>query len=397
MTADSPLDFSFSTLLRQPHVRELFSILNTHGIDARIVGGAVRDALLGIPIHDIDMAVATDPLRVSAILKAYAPVIPTGLAHGTVTVIFPGNTFQLTSLRRDTATFGRHADVQFDMSFEEDAKRRDFTINALYLDQEGHLFDYFSGQEDLKKGLIRFIGDPMARIQEDYLRILRYFRMQTVYGSGLWHEESLKACSLLAKGVDILSRERIRYEFFKIVTHLRAPFVIATMDKKGILKHVSGQADVTTFQKYSEAEKRYALTSSVVHRLYTLYHEKTLSAMTKEFVLTKNEQKLWSLIMRCGKENPSETELLYFYGKDFAQKFFILKETLLEETIADRMTKLNALELREFPLEASDFQAIGLSGKALGHALSKAKKYWCEKDFHPTRNDLLRKIKSDKT
>lgn len=189
---------------------DAFELLKILG-DARIVGGAVRDNLLGVPVHDIDIATSRTPDEVMAMSLH---TIPTGIEHGTITVIYKGNSYQVTTLREDIETDGRHAVVKFGKSYERDAARRDFTMNALSMDLKGVVYDYFKGIEDAKAGRVRFIGDAHARIKEDYLRILRFFRFTSRFGTEP-DAEGLAACLSLQAGLDGLSRERVRDELLK--------------------------------------------------------------------------------------------------------------------------------------------------------------------------------------
>lgn len=385
---------SLQSLLDLPHIAEALTLLKDHGVEARIVGGAVRDALMGIPIHDIDIAVGAEPSQVMSILKPHCHVIPTGLNHGTITAVFSKNAFQITSLRTDVETFGRHATVAYGTSFEEDAARRDFTINAMYLDSNGVLYDYFNGQEDLKNGLIRFIGDPLARIQEDYLRILRFFRMYAYFGKTDWHEASLKACKDLAAGMSNLSKERIRHEFFKII---EAPNVLETLDfmaTHAVLDVLTFSFDKASLKVYIEGEKKYALEVNVLFRLYAFYWANDLKSLATGFVFTKKERLLWSRIYNLQQQSDIwVAELLYREGMDVARHVLCLLEAISNNSFGEQFKKLQQLKLVDFPLKAEDLQALGLSGKALGDALKSAEKYWYENDFLPQKSDLILFIK----
>ncbi|WP_298162504.1 CCA tRNA nucleotidyltransferase [Acidocella sp.] len=211
--------------------------------EARIVGGAVRDALLGCEIADIDMASPLTPDRVMARARAAGlRAVPTGLDHGTVTVVAAGRGFEVTTLRRDVATDGRHALVEFTDDWREDAARRDFTINAMSMDQNGRIFDYFGGQADLEAGRVRFVGRAAARIREDYLRALRYFRFFARYGRGQPDEVALAAISANRAGVAGLSAERVWHEL-KLI--LQAPLpctAVRLMAESGVLDVVWPEA-----------------------------------------------------------------------------------------------------------------------------------------------------------
>ncbi len=230
-----------AALLRAPALREVLALLNTEGEEARLVGGAVRNALLGRPVHEYDVATTAPPAAVIARAKAAGlRSIPTGLAHGTVTVLVRGEPFEITTLREDVETDGRHATIRFGRDFAQDALRRDFTINALSLDREGRLHDYTGGLADLAAGHVRFIGDAGRRIREDYLRVLRFFRFSADYAAGPLDAEGCAAAIRERAGLAILSRERVRQELLKLLGAHRAAPVLATMAESGLLGPLLG-------------------------------------------------------------------------------------------------------------------------------------------------------------
>ncbi|MGI9492560.1 MAG: CCA tRNA nucleotidyltransferase [Geminicoccaceae bacterium] len=207
--------------LRSKASRRLLTALSAEDHPVRFVGGCVRDGLLGdlTPKGDLDLATPARPDQIIALLeKAGIKVIPTGLAHGTVTAVCSGQTFEITTLREDIACDGRHAEVRFTDDFAADAARRDFTINAMSVDCQGQLFDYFGGREDLADGRVRFVGDAQQRVREDYLRILRFFRFFASYGRPPTDQQALEACRHGAHGIKTLSGERIRVEMLKLLS-----------------------------------------------------------------------------------------------------------------------------------------------------------------------------------
>jgi poly(A) polymerase len=202
----------------------------------RLVGGAVRDSLLGLPASDLDLCTPLPPGDVLARLEAAGvKAIPTGIAHGTVTAIADGQRFEVTTLRRDVATDGRRAVVAFTDDWREDAARRDFTINALSADPDGTVHDYFGGFADLAAQRVRFIGDPVARIREDGLRILRFFRFHARFGGAEPDADGLAACTAQARALMALSRERIRDEWFRLLEGPNPVATVALMQRAGIL------------------------------------------------------------------------------------------------------------------------------------------------------------------
>jgi poly(A) polymerase len=221
-------------LLDRPGLQKVFSALA--GAEVRVVGGAVRNALLGEPVADIDLAVAAVPQDVLGKAEgAGLRVVPTGIDHGTLTLIVDGAHFEITSLREDVETDGRRAKVRFGGDFAADARRRDFTINALSVDARGQLHDYVGGLDDLAARRVRFIGDPEQRIAEDYLRILRFFRFSACCGEGPLDPDGLHACIARREGIATLSRERLGVEMLKILASPRSCAVIETMSAAGLL------------------------------------------------------------------------------------------------------------------------------------------------------------------
>jgi poly(A) polymerase len=213
--------------LNWPQTQSLIEAFAVRGDALRFVGGAVRDALLDREVQDVDAATLLLPSDTMALLeKSGIRVIPTGVAHGTVTAVIGGKSFEITTLRKDITTDGRHAEVAYTDDWKVDASRRDFTMNALYLSPSGDLFDYFGGAEDARAGRVRFIGDANKRISEDFLRALRFFRFYAHYGIGEPDADALAACGVQASYIATLSGERVQHELSKL---LQAPKSFATL------------------------------------------------------------------------------------------------------------------------------------------------------------------------
>lgn len=251
-------------ILATPGLTAIFALLNRDGEEARIVGGAVRNALLGLSVSDIDIATTATPDQVMRRAdEAGLRALPTGIDHGTVTVLVDHKPFEITTLREDIATDGRHATVEFGRDFARDAARRDFTMNALYARADGTIEDYVDGLTDLAARRVRFIGDAHQRIREDYLRILRLFRFHAIYGEGTLDKDALHAAIELRDGLDRLSRERIRTETMKLLVARQATSTLIIMRDHGFLDHVLGGV------AHVEAMGRIAASDSIL-RLGTL-------------------------------------------------------------------------------------------------------------------------------
>ena len=222
-------------------MQRLFAVLNGDGEEARVVGGAVRNAVLGETVHEIDFATTAVPDEIIRRAKAaQLRCIPTGIDHGTVTVLVEGAAFEVTTLREDVETDGRRARVRFGRSFEHDAMRRDFTINALSVTADRRIFDYTRGLHDIAIRRVRFIGEARQRIREDYLRILRFFRFHAAYGGDEMDAAAFHAVIAERSGLSLLSRERIRAELMKLVSARRAAPVLDDMSGTGILQPIIG-------------------------------------------------------------------------------------------------------------------------------------------------------------
>lgn len=249
-----------ASLLERPQLRRLLEVFNGGGEETRIVGGAVRNALLGRPVTEVDCATTMLPEgTVRRAREAGFKAVPTGIEHGTITVIVDGEPFEITTLREDVETDGRHAVVHFGRDFVRDAKRRDFTINALSLGRDGQLCDYTDGVADLAARRVRFIGEARTRIREDYLRIMRFFRFHAEYAQGDPDPEGLAASGAERQGLAILSKERVRHELMKLLVARRAEDTIRVLADHGFLTWLlGGAAELGRFRRvaaYDESEQ----------------------------------------------------------------------------------------------------------------------------------------------
>jgi poly(A) polymerase len=229
----------------EPATLAVLGALSAEGVEARFVGGSVRDALLGRPIGDVDIATPAPPNRVIELLeKSRIKVVPTGLAHGTVTAIAgtPPRHFEITTLRRDVETFGRHARVAFDADWAADALRRDFTINAIFLTPDGTIDDPVGGLADLRARRIRFVGDPATRIAEDVLRLLRYYRFEARFGTGNGDPQARAACRAAAPLLPTLSAERVAQELLKLLDAQDPTAALQMMQDDGVLAVILPEA-----------------------------------------------------------------------------------------------------------------------------------------------------------
>jgi poly(A) polymerase len=263
---------ALAELLGRPALARLLEVLNGGGEETRIVGGAVRNALLGRRIADVDLATTATPEVVSARAESAGfKAVPTGIDHGTVTVIAEGTPYEVTTLREDVETHGRRATVRFGRDFETDARRRDFTINALSVAADGAVHDYVGGLADIAARRVVFIGEPAARIREDYLRILRFFRFNAAYAEGPLDPAGFAAALRERKGLDILSRERVRAEILKLVVARRAVEVVQALSDAGFAQlFLGGVVELGRFLRAAAFEHEEGGHPDPVHRLGAL-------------------------------------------------------------------------------------------------------------------------------
>ena len=380
-----------AALLDQPGVRRALAALDVKGAETRLVGGCVRDALLGNPSADIDLATTLLP---DAVMDAARRVpglkaVPTGIEHGTVTLVTGDGPIEVTTLREDVETDGRHAVVRFGGDFARDAERRDFTVNALSLGADGRLHDTVGGLPDLAAGRVRFIGDPATRIREDALRILRFFRFHARFGAGPPDAAALAACIAARDALDRLSRERVRAEFLKLLTAPGGVPMVGTLSATGLLQRITGGV-----AERGRLERASAAALSPVMRLAALSVESRQDAdrLRERLRLSKQEYALLTgyadaladLHGRAGIDAPTARALAAEHGLP------LLRETLAILSGEPRpiLTKdaeraLQALSgeggAPSFPLAGADLVAAGLpAGPAIGRGLAAARSLWLE-------------------
>jgi poly(A) polymerase len=386
--------------LREGTLARLLAVLGGDGNEARVVGGAVRNALLGKPIGDIDIATTALPEEVMRRTAAagFRPV-PTGIEHGTVTVVIEARPFEVTTLREDVETFGRHASVRFGRDWRKDAERRDFTMNALSATADGVVHDMVGGLADLQARRVRFIGEAAARIAEDYLRILRFFRFHASYGEGPPDAAGLHACIAARASLDQLSRERVRMELFKLLLARHATPTLAIMAEAGLLMPVlGGVPDLAGFENMAKVEATAGIQADPVQRLGALgarivedaerlwqrlrlsnaEHER-LQSMSEGWwrIAPADERAGRALLYRLGPERFVDRVLLAWVrswssGARSEQDALWRGLAALPERWAAPV----------FPLKAADFIKRGVArGPALGAAMHEAEEAWIKADF----------------
>jgi poly(A) polymerase len=386
--------------LREGALARLLHVLDRDGEEARIVGGAVRNALLGEPIHEFDIATTAVPQEVirRATAAGFKPV-PTGIEHGTITVVVDGRPFEVTTLREDVETFGRHASVRFGRDWRTDAERRDFTMNALSATVDGVVHDYVGGIADLEARRVRFIGEAKKRIAEDYLRILRFFRFHAAYGHGLPDATGLAACIAARAGLAQLSRERVRMELLKLLLARHATPALAVMAESGLLVPVlGGVPDLAGFENMAKVEAAAGMQADAVQRLGALGARipEDAERLWQRLRLSNAEHERLSSMSdawwRVSPGNEKEARaLLYRLGPlSFVDRVLLAWARSWEQTSRaehDKAWRAVAMLAEHwtapvFPLKAADFIKRGVvPGPALGAALHEAEEAWIAADF----------------
>ena len=378
--------------MSDPPVRMLFDALANGGIVARFVGGCVRDWVLERPISDIDIAVDKPPETVmKALAAADIKVVPTGLKHGTVTAIVKSRPFELTTLRRDVETDGRHAIVAFTDDWREDASRRDFTFNALYADRAGTIYDYFDGQTDLKAGRVRFIGDPEQRIAEDRLRVLRFFRFHARFGKPPFDGPSFDACRRNAATVSGLSGERVRKELLRTLDAAGGADAFDAMLEAGVLDH--------WLPEYAGSPRLRALAAreenaDALRRLAAILPvDADATAIGKRLKLSTQESVRLQLML--DPANAIDTANLRASLYRLGTKLFI--DRVLLDAPGDWRAAL-ALAASwtppELPIGGNDALALGLKpGPKVGALIEALERWWIAGDFSADRDACLAELR----
>ena len=392
--------------LRSGAAGRVLALLNGNGEEARVVGGAVRNALLDIPTGDIDVATTALPGEVIRRAKAAGiKSVPTGIEHGTVTLIVNAQPFEITTLREDVETFGRKAKVAFGRDWLRDAERRDFTINGLSVSADGVVHDYVGGLEDIAARRVRFIGDPGRRIAEDYLRILRFFRIHAAYGTGAPDRAGYLACIGGRAGLIGISAERVRMEMLKLVVADGAIGAIDAMAAGGLLLPIlGGVAYIGPFAAMIAAERALERRPDATLRLGALGVAVTEDAkrLATRLRLTNAEtRKLNSMGHRWwrlgGMDEARAKQRLYRLGEErYRDRVMLAWARAGRDADPEPWRELVTLPERwrppAFPLKAADFIARGFSaGPALGHVLTLAEDAWLAADF-PLEDSTLAAI-----
>jgi poly(A) polymerase len=367
---------------------------------ARFVGGCVRNAIMGAPVDDIDIATQLEPDAVIAALEAASiKAIPTGIDHGTITAVTDGKPFEITTLRRDVETDGRRAVVAFTEDWAEDAARRDFRLNALYAEMDGTLHDPTGGGlGDAETGSVIFIGEADQRLKEDYLRILRFFRFNAWYGAGI-DLDGLAACKRQREGLSRIARERIWKELHKLLGAPDPGDAVSAMYACKVMHMILPQtAGVDGLHDLHVSEMMCGAAPDPMLRLMALIPRTADSVMATSEALRLSNAETDRLKAWAADNVPDVTSFngrslrhaLYWHGKQVIADHALLSGA----DVRDLLAAIRLWKRPEFPLNGEDALAAGLKGKAIGDTLRRLEEQWMDEDFQPGRDELLARLKS---
>jgi poly(A) polymerase/tRNA nucleotidyltransferase (CCA-adding enzyme) len=374
--------------LNDPNAQAVCAAVQAGGFDIYFVGGCVRNALLGQPESDVDMSTNAVPEMVLTLARdAGLRAIPTGMDHGTITVVAGGSAFEITTFRRDVATDGRRAVVAFSDDIVDDAKRRDFTMNALYATPDGRVVDPLGGLPDLLSQRVRFIENPSARIQEDYLRILRFFRFSAHYAAFNqgFDADTLAEIADNMAGLETLSAERVGQEIRKLLAAVDPAPAVAAMRQIGVLTAILPGSDDQWLAPLIHLEGACNISADWRTRLAVLGGQDVVNRLR----LSRVDARQHALCADIGFVGPSLAEVAYRHGADIAQQVLLMRyafagempDLSLFETISDASRA-------HFPIAATDLMPA-YQGPALGARLSGLERRWIDSGFKLTRDDLL--------
>ena len=409
MSADKEL--ARAAWLNEADTKAVMEALASGGGTARFAGGCVRNALMGEPVADIDIATTETPEKARALLEAKGiKVVPTGIDHGTITAVMPSRHFEITTLRVDVATDGRRADVAFTEDWVADASRRDFTMNALYCDADGTVHDPLGGRDDLKARRVRFIGDAHARIREDYLRILRFFRFHAWYGKGEPDAASLRACAEEREGLRQLSGERVRDELLKIASADEAGEAYRQMAAAGILAIVLPEASrLDRFEKYVEIEATQLFApADPILRLGAMLDLDAagVAALAQRLKLSNKDRDRLAAMLT------DKTKIVcYLSMREVRRALYTMGLRLFKDRVslgwADDRRGHNAFQWRamlamadswekpELPLTGEMIKAAGVpEGPEIGRVRKEVEEWWVDSDFIDDEFSIIERLKA---
>ena len=404
---------------QEPGLQRVMALLNSGGAETRVVGGAVRNSLMGLAVGDIALATTLVPEEVIERAEAEGiKVVPTGIEHGTVTLVFEGKGYEVTTLRRDVETNGRHAEVAFGASWQEDADRLDLSINALYVGLDGEVIDLVGGLKDIETKTIRFIGDAEQRIAEDYLRVLRFFRFFAHYGSGRPDTEGLKASARARTQLKSLSAERVWSEIKKLLSARDPGRALLWMRQSGVLTEILPETEkwgIDAIPGLIAAEQTLGWDPNALLRLCAIVPKDAarLVTLSERLRLSNAEALALDRFARAPKPQETVTDVafdrdLYRFGKDGMISMLKLelasarsraegdvKAMARSSRLFALLKRAEAFVLPALPVKGSDVLAAGIAaGPKIGEILGKLEESWIASQFNLSREDLLARLET---
>lgn len=387
------------------------AVMEALGAGARFVGGVVRNTLMGEPVSDIDIAISETPERAKELLEAKGiKVVPTGIDHGTITAVMPTRHYEITTLRVDVKTDGRRAEVAFTGDWVEDAKRRDFTINALYADADGTVHDPLgTGLEDIKLHRVRFIGDANARISEDYLRVLRFFRFHAWYGKGEPDAEGLKACADAREGLRQLSGERVHDELLKIAAADEAGSAFRQMAAAGILSVVLPEASrLDRFEHLVEIERDQLFTCDPLLRLASMLDldKEGVDALAARLRFSNRDRGRIAAMLTDQTKIASYLSIREVRKALYLMGIQCFKDRVMLGWAADRkghntfqwralLAMADSWQKPDFPLTGQMIKAAGVpEGPEIGRVSREVEEWWIDSDFTDDEFSIIERLKA---
>ena len=402
MTDETRIKITADWLTDAP-VKRVMECFADAGFPAYFVGGCVRNALLDLPVTDIDIATPATPDQVMELGRAsHIKTLPTGIKHGTVSWILDGQIFQITTYRRDIKTDGRHAQVAFSDCMKTDAARRDFTMNALYADAAGTVFDPISGLDDLRRGRVRFIGDAGKRIAEDGLRILRFFRMSALYGADGGDKldaAGLAACGAHGVALARLSQERISTEFRLLLSAPNPAPAILAMEGAGLLTRIITGCRADFITRFIDLETAVGARADWIFRLVILGGQGVAEGESA-LRLSNVEKKSYTGVLMAGKVLDSgdsgmkSSALGYYYGAEIARAAVMYQAVQLGQDLDKAVLEqidFGANQQNKYPIKAVDLMDFA-EGRELGDLLKKGERIWVQSNFTKTKEAVLLEI-----
>ena len=388
------------------NIKFLFKIFKKNNEETRFIGGCVRDLIIKKKeSYDVDLATTLKPNEIIEVLKKKKiKVIKSGFSHGTVITILNKEKFEITTLRKDIKTDGRHAKVKFTKDWFVDSNRRDFTVNAMSCDFNGNLYDYHNGLKDLKEGRIKFIGDSKKRIKEDFLRILRYFRFYAYYGKNNIEKNQINTFKNLSSNLKKLSSERLYYEFEKILLSNNAYKVIKLMQNSGVLKYIIFDNNYIERIKFLNKLNKINYLIDFSTRLAIILNKKNLLKVSRNLKLSKTENNKINKIIQLNKSfnfkdfEKNKSKYVYYYGYEMLQSlliynFFKLTSNAKIKKYLKIIDSVKNLKIPNLPIFGKDIIRLGIKpGPKIGKLIELIESWWILNNFKPSKKECLKKL-----